>query len=102
MLQHASLEVPPDRIRDCVAFWALLGLVLLGRQKMGRTGWWWTGLILMIALNVVFGPRSYARAMRQQDGALNAPRDMRRTRRADRSSATLDTGGGNARRSPLP
>jgi catechol 2,3-dioxygenase-like lactoylglutathione lyase family enzyme len=25
MLQHASLEVPPDRVRDSVAFWALLG-----------------------------------------------------------------------------
>ncbi len=25
MLQHASLEVPPDRVRDCVAFWELLG-----------------------------------------------------------------------------
>jgi len=59
-------------------------------------------LVAMIALNVVFGPRSYARAMRQQDGALNAPRDTRRIRRADRSSATRDTGGGNARRSPLP
>ncbi len=35
------------------AVWALLGLVLLGRHKSGRTGWWWTGLSLMIALNVV-------------------------------------------------
>jgi catechol 2,3-dioxygenase-like lactoylglutathione lyase family enzyme len=25
MLQHASLEVPPARVRDSVAFWALLG-----------------------------------------------------------------------------
>jgi catechol 2,3-dioxygenase-like lactoylglutathione lyase family enzyme len=25
MLQHASLEVPPDRVRECVAFWKLLG-----------------------------------------------------------------------------
>jgi catechol 2,3-dioxygenase-like lactoylglutathione lyase family enzyme len=25
MLQHASLEVPPDRVRECVAFWELLG-----------------------------------------------------------------------------
>ena len=25
MLQHTSLEVPPDRVRDCVAFWELLG-----------------------------------------------------------------------------
>ena len=25
MLQHVSLEVRPDRVRDCVAFWELLG-----------------------------------------------------------------------------
>jgi catechol 2,3-dioxygenase-like lactoylglutathione lyase family enzyme len=25
MLQHTSLEVPLDRVRDCVAFWELLG-----------------------------------------------------------------------------
>lgn len=58
-------------------------------------------LIAMIALNVVFSPSSYARAMRRQN-ALNAPRDTRRIRRADPSSATRGTGGGSARRSPLP
>jgi catechol 2,3-dioxygenase-like lactoylglutathione lyase family enzyme len=25
MLQHVTLEVAPDKLRDCVAFWALLG-----------------------------------------------------------------------------
>jgi catechol 2,3-dioxygenase-like lactoylglutathione lyase family enzyme len=25
MLQHVSVEVPPERVRECVAFWALLG-----------------------------------------------------------------------------
>ena len=25
MLQHVTLEVKPDQVRDCVAFWALLG-----------------------------------------------------------------------------
>lgn len=25
MLQHVSLEVRPDQVRDCVAFWELLG-----------------------------------------------------------------------------
>jgi catechol 2,3-dioxygenase-like lactoylglutathione lyase family enzyme len=25
MLQHVTLEVPPDRVDACVAFWALLG-----------------------------------------------------------------------------
>lgn len=62
-------------------------------------------LVAMIALNVVFSPKSYARAMHQSDGAapvLNALRDTRRTRRADPSSATPGTGGGNARRNPLP
>ena len=27
MLQHVSLEVRPDQVRDCVAFWELLGFV---------------------------------------------------------------------------
>jgi MFS transporter, CP family, cyanate transporter len=52
----------------------------------------------MIALNAVFGPRSYARAMND----VNAPRDTRRIHRADRSSATPDTDGGNGRHTPLP
>jgi catechol 2,3-dioxygenase-like lactoylglutathione lyase family enzyme len=25
VLQHVTLEVKPDQVRDCVAFWALLG-----------------------------------------------------------------------------
>ena len=25
MLQHVTLEVKPEQVRDCVAFWALLG-----------------------------------------------------------------------------
>ncbi|SAK49109.1 major facilitator transporter [Caballeronia glebae] len=79
------------------------------RDVSGGFSMTWTmlaaSLVAMIALNVVFGPRSYARALRQQAGApdaINGPRDTRRTRRADRSSATRDTDGGNARRSPLP
>ncbi|SAK63578.1 major facilitator transporter [Caballeronia hypogeia] len=62
-------------------------------------------LVAMIALNLVFGPRSYVRAMHPHGdaaGALNAPRDTRRTRRADPSSATRGTGGDNGRSSPLP
>ncbi|WP_321794466.1 cyanate transporter [Caballeronia sp. J97] len=62
-------------------------------------------LVAMIALNSVFGPHSYARAMQQQTGApdaLNGRRDRRKTRRADRSSATRGTDGASARRSPLP
>ncbi|WP_250518235.1 cyanate transporter [Caballeronia sp. ATUFL_M1_KS5A] len=57
-------------------------------------------LVAMIALDVVFAPRGYARAMRS--ARVSEPRDRRRTRRADRSSAIRDTDGGNARRSPLP
>ncbi|BBU27985.1 MFS transporter [Burkholderia sp. THE68] len=59
-------------------------------------------LVAMIALNVVFGPRSYARAMRPREDGLSAPQDTRKIRRADRSSAIRDTGGDNVRRSPLP
>lgn len=28
MLQHVTLEVAPDQVRDCVAFWALLGFTV--------------------------------------------------------------------------
>jgi CP family cyanate transporter-like MFS transporter len=58
-------------------------------------------LVAMIALNVVFSPRSYARAMPRAASA-NERDDMQRTRRGDRSSATPDTAGGSGRRSPLP
>jgi catechol 2,3-dioxygenase-like lactoylglutathione lyase family enzyme len=41
MLQHASLEVPPDRIRDCVAFWALLGFTEMAPPpKLGGRFTW--------------------------------------------------------------
>lgn len=58
-------------------------------------------LVAMIALNVVFSPRSYARAMAAR-GEVSAPRGTRSIRRADRSSATRGTDGDNVRRSPLP
>jgi hypothetical protein len=41
MLQHASLEVPPDRIRDCVDFWALLGFTEMAPPpKLGGRFTW--------------------------------------------------------------
>jgi catechol 2,3-dioxygenase-like lactoylglutathione lyase family enzyme len=41
MLQHASLEVPPDRVRDCVAFWALLGFTeMAAPPKLGGRFTW--------------------------------------------------------------
>jgi hypothetical protein len=41
MLQHASLEVPPDRVRDSVAFWALLGFEEMAPPPLlgGRFTW---------------------------------------------------------------
>ncbi|SAL33667.1 major facilitator transporter [Caballeronia peredens] len=67
-------------------------------------------LVAMIALNLAFAPKTYARAMSSPDDiqrpaarrALSGLRGTRRIRRADRSFATRDTGGGNDRRSPLP
>jgi catechol 2,3-dioxygenase-like lactoylglutathione lyase family enzyme len=40
-LQHVSLEVPADRLADCVAFWQLLGFepVQLPEQFSGQVAW---------------------------------------------------------------
>jgi catechol 2,3-dioxygenase-like lactoylglutathione lyase family enzyme len=40
-LQHVSLEVPAERLADCVAFWALLGFeqVVLPEQFAGQVAW---------------------------------------------------------------
>ncbi|BAN23663.1 cyanate transporter [Caballeronia insecticola] len=62
-------------------------------------------LVAMIALNVAFAPKTYARAMRLRPAAsdaLSGPRGTRKIRRADRSFATRDTVGGSDRRSRLP
>ncbi|VXC26118.1 Cyanate transport protein CynX [Burkholderia sp. 8Y] len=58
-------------------------------------------LVAMIGLNVVFGPRSYARAM-PRPASANERDDTRKTRRGYPSSATRDTAGDSDRRSPLP
>jgi catechol 2,3-dioxygenase-like lactoylglutathione lyase family enzyme len=41
MLQHTSLEVPPDRVRECVAFWELLGFEEMAAPPLlgGRFTW---------------------------------------------------------------
>lgn len=41
MLQHTSLEVPPDRVRECVAFWELLGFQEMAPPPLlgGRFTW---------------------------------------------------------------
>ncbi|MDR5757594.1 cyanate transporter [Caballeronia sp. LZ035] len=64
-------------------------------------------LVAMLALSGVFGPSGYARAMGPRTSVRHMPlvsarRGRRSIRRADRSSATPDTDGGNGRRSPLP
>ena len=41
MLQHVTLEVAPDRIRDCVAFWALLGFTEMVPPPMLRDRYTW-------------------------------------------------------------
>ena len=34
MLQHATLEVPPQLVRECVAFWELLGFAEMAPPPM--------------------------------------------------------------------
>ena len=41
MLQHVTLEVAPDQVRDCVAFWALLGFTEMVPPPMLRDRYTW-------------------------------------------------------------
>src|SRR5690349_22962586 len=40
MIQHVTLEVPPALVRECVAFWALLGFDEMDPpESLRRTTW---------------------------------------------------------------
>ena len=41
MLQHVTLEVTPDQVRDCVAFWALLGFTEMTPPPLLRDRFTW-------------------------------------------------------------
>ena len=41
MLQHVALEVAPDAVEDCVAFWALLGFERAGKPPRLQTSSTW-------------------------------------------------------------
>ena len=41
MLQHVSLEVRPDQVRDCVAFWGLLGFTEIEPPPVLRDRFIW-------------------------------------------------------------
>jgi catechol 2,3-dioxygenase-like lactoylglutathione lyase family enzyme len=41
MLQHAALEVPPGKVEECVAFWALLGFERATKPPRLRTSSTW-------------------------------------------------------------
>jgi hypothetical protein len=41
VLQHVSLEVRPDQVRDCVAFWALLGFTEIEPPPILRDRFTW-------------------------------------------------------------
>ena len=41
MLQHVSLEVKPDQVRDCVAFWELLGFTEIEPPPILRDRFTW-------------------------------------------------------------
>jgi catechol 2,3-dioxygenase-like lactoylglutathione lyase family enzyme len=43
VLQHVTLEVPRDKVRDCVAFWALLGFTELEPPESLRGRFIWIG-----------------------------------------------------------
>ncbi|MBE2316087.1 hypothetical protein DVA67_008875 [Solirubrobacter sp. CPCC 204708] len=41
MLQHVTLEIAPDQVADCVAFWALLGFTEMVPPPMLRDRYTW-------------------------------------------------------------
>jgi catechol 2,3-dioxygenase-like lactoylglutathione lyase family enzyme len=41
VLQHVTLEVTPDQVRDCVAFWALLGFTEMTPPPLLRDRFTW-------------------------------------------------------------
>jgi catechol 2,3-dioxygenase-like lactoylglutathione lyase family enzyme len=41
VLQHVTLEVKPDQVRDCVAFWALLGFTEMTPPPLLRHRFTW-------------------------------------------------------------
>ena len=43
MLQHVTLEVRPDQVRDCVAFWELLGFSELEPPPILKGRFTWIG-----------------------------------------------------------
>jgi catechol 2,3-dioxygenase-like lactoylglutathione lyase family enzyme len=43
MLQHVTLEVRPDQVRDCVRFWELLGFTELEPPPILRDRFTWVG-----------------------------------------------------------
>jgi hypothetical protein len=43
MLQHVTLEVRPDQVRDCVRFWELLGFTELEPPPLLRDRFTWVG-----------------------------------------------------------
>jgi hypothetical protein len=43
MLQHVTLEVRPEQVRDCVAFWELLGFAELEPPPTLRDRFTWVG-----------------------------------------------------------
>jgi catechol 2,3-dioxygenase-like lactoylglutathione lyase family enzyme len=82
MLQHTSLEVPPDRVRECVAFWELLGFEEMQAPPLleGRFTW-----VQREGTQIHLIPSDDAVNMREGHVAVVAPdyeSDVRRLREA--------------------
>jgi catechol 2,3-dioxygenase-like lactoylglutathione lyase family enzyme len=43
MLQHVTLEIRADQLRDCIHFWELLGFVELEPPELLRGRFFWVG-----------------------------------------------------------
>ncbi len=97
MLQHVTLEVRPDRVRACVAFWALLGFEEIPAPPALRHEFTWvqragTQIHLVAADAPAVAERGhvavvaddFAATVERLDGAGYAPRPGLRAWDADR------------------
>ena len=85
MLQHVTLEVRPDLVRECVAFWALLGFTEMVAPPSLRDRFTW---VEREGTQIHLNPLEDPIAAREGHVAVVAPELRGRAARADRGAAS--------------
>ena len=80
MLQHVSLEVRPDQVRDCVAFWELLGFTEIEPPPVLRDRFIW---VERNGTHIHLIPREDPAVPVEGHAAVVAPDDLTITRLRD-------------------